>query len=47
MGKQLKYASIIDKDVEKYIWSISIVIDLVVKKVKSSRVDKLSGKEGL
>ena len=43
----MKYTSAIDKDIEKYIRSISIVIDLVVKKVKSSGLDKLSGKEGL
>ena len=43
----MKYASIIDKDVEKYARSILIVMDLIVKKVKSSGVDKLGGKEGL
>jgi len=47
VGEQLKYARVTDEDVEKYARSISIVIDLVVKKVKSSGADELGGKEGL
>ncbi|KAL2284419.1 hypothetical protein FJTKL_08831 [Diaporthe vaccinii] len=47
VGEQLRYAGITDEDIEKYARSISIVMDLVVKKVKSSGAHELSSKEGL
>jgi hypothetical protein len=47
VGEQLKYTRVTGEDLEKYARSISIVIDLVVKKVKSSGADELGGKEGL
>lgn len=47
VSEQLKYAGVTDEHAEKYARDVSIVIDLVVKKVRSSGADELGGKEGL
>ncbi|KAJ0100686.1 hypothetical protein J7T55_003305 [Diaporthe amygdali] len=47
VGEQLKYAGATGEDVGKYAKSISVVLDLVVKKVKSGGPDELGDKEEL
>lgn len=47
VAEQLKYMGSADKNVGKYVESISVVMQLLIKKVKSSGLDKLGGKERL